>query len=337
MAKKSVALLLLCSATLAFVPSSPRCPSQVASGRASIGETTLLAQRKRDQLLKLARRIGLKRSDGDAAVALAPAPEPEARIGRDERTPPVLSEEICLMPGQIIIRVEDAPGNARRVFAGIDVLASVDKVWDMLTDYAKLQDVVPNLVSNDVVQLYSADADDEVLPAGARLRQVGAAKLMPGINFKASLTLDVREWAGGMPDRLVAQTTPLSRGDEVESDESEPTGNTEDAALRAFNAALPLERGIFPRPFAYSSLPARDISMQSVEGVRSDFSLYQGVWRLQPLTSCAPDGTDAMRLTYAVELRPSLPVPVRLLEGRIARDLTENMQAVRRVAEMNSK
>ena len=46
--------------------------------------------------------------------------------------------------------------------------------------------------------------------------------------------------------------------------------------VRAFDAALPLVRDVFPRPYAISSLPMRDISMQSVLGERGDFSLYQG-------------------------------------------------------------
>ena len=74
--------------------------------------------------------------------------------------------------------------------------------------------------------------------------------------------------------------------------------------------------------------------MQSVakaEGVpRGDFDLYQGVWRMQPLPGCADvEGGSAMRLSYAVELRPALPVPVRLLEKRIALDLEKNLRAIR--------
>jgi len=54
---------------------------------------------------------------------------------------------------------------------------------------------------------------------------------------------------------------------------------------------------------------------------------------MQPLPGCAPEGGDAMRLTYAVELRPSLPVPVALLEAKIATDLANNLKAIRSYAE----
>lgn len=265
----------------------------------------------------------------EAAEAESPSPSPSPsapqpqntsapQLGRSG-TPSFLDDEICLVPGEIVVRVEDAPGNARRIFTGVDVLASVEQVWGTLTDYENLHTVVPNLVSNEVLELYSADADRR---KGARLSQVGAAKLMPGVSFKAQLTLDVQEYIEGMPDQSLALLPEALRKKQTTS-----------ADVRDYDARLPLRRGVFPRPFAYSSLPIRDISMQSVENAPGDFALYQGVWRMQPLTHCAPDGEDAMRLSYAVELRPALPVPVRLLEGRIARDLTENLQAIRVHAE----
>ena len=258
------------------------------------------------------------------ADAPAPArpPRVDTRIGR-AGTPAVLKEEeVCLMPGEVVVRVEDAPGNARRIFTGIDILADVDTVWDILNDYERLSDVVPNLVKNEVL---SRDADG----LGGRMKQVGAAKLLPGVSFKAALTLDVRAWPDGMPASMTAATSaddPL-----VDAASSAPLPSS--AEVRARDAKLPLRRGVFPRPYAVTKLPIRDISMQSVEGAPGDFRLYQGVWRLQCLSACAPGGQSATRLTYAVELSPSLPVPVRLLEGKIANDLTGNLQAIRAFAE----
>jgi hypothetical protein len=68
--------------------------------------------------------------------------------------------------------------------------------------------------------------------------------------------------------------------------------------------------------------------MQNVPG-QGDFEHYQGIWRLQRLPNCAPDGGDACRLTYAVELRPKGFLPVGLIEGRIAVDLKNNLDAIR--------
>ena len=192
-------------------------------------------------------------------------------------------------------------------------------------------------------------------------------------------------------------TPPLNRSALSITDTTPPNARAIHQ-VREFDAALPLVRDVFPRPYALSRLPMRDISMQSVQGEQrcvpplvpteqqarrsvachaegrvhltlanhhvsahplswcewlphrspltphrspltahpsllnppssnpSDFSLYQGVWRMQPLPGCAPEGGDAMRLTYAVELRPSLPVPVALLEAKIATDLANNLK-----------
>ena len=85
---------------------------------------------------------------------------------------------------------------------------------------------------------------------------------------------------------------------------------------------------MYPRPYCISALPHRDITMQGVPG-GSDFRFYQGVWRIQELPGCAPEGGSAMRLTYSVELSPKAWVPVALLEGRIASALGENLEAIR--------
>ena len=83
-------------------------------------------------------------------------------------TPAVLSPDVCLMPGESVVRVEVAPGNARRIFTGIDIVVddcddAVELVWNVMTDYEHLTKPVPNLVQNEVVERYEN---------GARLRQV---------------------------------------------------------------------------------------------------------------------------------------------------------------------
>ena len=77
------------------------------------------------------------------------------KIANEERvrineTPYVLTDDICLMPGEPQVRIEEAPNNARRIFTGIDIIADVDRVWEVLRNYEKLQDVVPSIVSNEV-------------------------------------------------------------------------------------------------------------------------------------------------------------------------------------------
>jgi len=246
--------------------------------------------------------------------------------------PPFINEDECLVPGEPLVRVEKAPQNSRRIFAGIDIPVSVDDVWALLTDYPNLQKVVPNLVVNEVLQLYPGIAEpaivvhDPVTSAadqcqtladnmkGAVLKQVGGAKVV-GINFSARTQLEVREWPLGMPDFAHYE-------DEVFEGKSR-------AAREKESRGRELTRYVFPRPFALSSLPHKDISMQSVEGDDGEFRMYQGVWRMQPLPGCSPSGDSAMRLTYAVEVSPRPYLPVALVEGRIAQDLCSNLKSIR--------
>ena len=66
---------------------------------------------------------------------------------------PVLTDDICLFPGsEPIVRVEEAPSNARRIFTGVDIMADMESIWDVLTNFDRLQDVVPSLVKNEVLQ-----------------------------------------------------------------------------------------------------------------------------------------------------------------------------------------
>lgn len=48
---------------------------------------------------------------------------------QSEMEPPYIGEDQCLIPGEAVVRVEKAPANSRRIFAGIDIFASVEDVW----------------------------------------------------------------------------------------------------------------------------------------------------------------------------------------------------------------
>ena len=249
-------------------------------------------------------------------------------VGRDdEAAPAVLSEEVCLVPGAPVVRVESAPGNARRIFTGIDIVIdgvddALELVWSTLTDYDNLAEVVPNLVANEVLSR---------VDRGARLKQLGAAKLAPGVTFTATTTLDVVEYFDGLPTEMEAEHLTEAVSDVTPGSiaaQSRPRPSTDSEAVRAFSEKRALEWDVFPRPYCISELPHRDITMQGVRGT-GDFRFYQGVWRMQPLPGCAPPGFSAMRLTYSVELSPRAWVPVALLEGRIAAALGENLEAVR--------
>ena len=56
---------------------------------------------------------------------------------------PVLTDDICLFPGsEPIVRVEEAPSNARRIFTGVDIMADMESIWEVLTAFEKLQDEI---------------------------------------------------------------------------------------------------------------------------------------------------------------------------------------------------
>lgn len=69
---------------------------------------------------------------------------------------PVLTDDICLFPGsEPIVRVEEAPSNARRIFTGVDIMADMESIWEVLTAFDRLQNVVPSLVKNEVTTITS--------------------------------------------------------------------------------------------------------------------------------------------------------------------------------------
>lgn len=200
-----------------------------------------------------------------------------------------------------------------------------------MTNYGALQTVIPNLVVNKVLELYEGQPPELVtyeknVPEevqckqvadkmkGALLKQVGGAKVA-GINFSAKTTLEVREWPQGLPDFAHYQ------------DDMWKGKSREDRAKE--NPKVKLKRYRYPRPFALSSLPTREISMQSIADDDGEFRLYQGIWKMQPLPGCAQPGKDAMRLTYAVEISPRAYLPVGLIERRIVQDLCTNLKAIR--------
>ncbi|CAO2196077.1 unnamed protein product [Urochloa humidicola] len=76
------------------------------------------------------------------------------------------------------------------------------------------------------------------------------------------------------------------------------------------------------------SLPAarrREIAFNMIDG---DFKLFQGKWSLLQLQ----EEEATTLLSYLVELEPKLWVPVSLLEGRICREIKNNLVSIRQQA-----
>merc|ERR1719281_1025839 len=118
----------------------------------------------------------------------------------------MLLDNSCL--GDPIVRVEDVPNNAVRIFAGVDVVAPMQSVWDVLTDYENLYRVVPNLVRTEVLERNARGG-------AARIAQTGSTTMLPGISVESKMVLDVNEFYedSPLPDSQIS-TTPsrLERG-----------------------------------------------------------------------------------------------------------------------------
>jgi hypothetical protein len=220
-----------------------------------------------------------------------------------------LGDNMCLIPGDVVVRVDKAPGNSRRIYTGVDINADVQTIWDLLTDYEGLAEVVPNLVSNEVIRRTAR---------GAKIRQIGAAKILKGLNFKASMVVDVGEVVGGLAPSKIRHGDLQNKAHD-------------DDAVRLSETKEKLKRGLFPRPWSTATSDAaltRDITMVSAPNEPGDFTLYQGLWRIQPLPMCSIPGRETCRLTFAVEIQPRPWLPVALVESRIAKDIVTNLEAV---------
>ena len=66
----------------------------------------------------------------------------------------VLSDEKTqsLSEDGIFIEIKKLGGNSRRIRSKIGIVASLDTVWNILTDYEKLADVIPGLAVSKVVE-----------------------------------------------------------------------------------------------------------------------------------------------------------------------------------------
>ena len=49
------------------------------------------------------------------------------------------------------VSIENAPSNGRRIYTGVDIMAEMSSIWDVLTAFDRLQEVVPSLVKNEVL------------------------------------------------------------------------------------------------------------------------------------------------------------------------------------------
>lgn len=130
----------------------------------------------------------------------------------------------------------------------------------------------------------------------AVLYQVGAQDVAMGVKFSAACTLKCEEFLDGVPEALLS-------------------ADAADMESR------------FPVPSSSSNgCACRDITFALVEG---DFKSFRGVWRMQP----QPGGGPGTILSYALYVKPQSWLPVTIIQGRIEREVTRNLEAVCKHAE----
>ncbi|WOH01490.1 hypothetical protein DCAR_0520874 [Daucus carota subsp. sativus] len=191
---------------------------------------------------------------------MQPDPDEEEWVGSDEG---------------VEIEIEKIGKNKRRIRAKIQVEASLQHVWDVLTDYEKLSDIVPGLAVNQLL---------EKRDKFARLFQIGEQNLAFGIKFNAKGIVDC-----------------------FENDlESLPSGQR------------------------------RDIEFNMIEG---DFKLFQGKWSIEQNTikrdqfNSLPNQEFQTTLSYVVDVEPKMWLPVRLVEGRLCREISINLSSIGKEAQ----
>uniref|UniRef100_A0A453GVX0 Coenzyme Q-binding protein COQ10 START domain-containing protein n=2 Tax=Aegilops tauschii subsp. strangulata TaxID=200361 RepID=A0A453GVX0_AEGTS len=201
------------------------------------------------------------------------------------------------------MEVRKLPGkkNRRLVRARVRVGAPLRAVWATLTDYEGLAGFIPGLSE---CRLLHQDK------AFARLYQV--SPLLSPNQFVEQAVCD-----GLTHDMLCC----LQVGEQ-------------DLALGfKFNAKGTIdcyegEMELLPE----SGARRREIDFNMVDG---DFKVFQGKWSVQEVDGAGISAGQEFQttLSYVVELEPKLWVPVRLLEGRICKEIKTNLICIREEAE----
>ncbi|KAK4372383.1 hypothetical protein RND71_007767 [Anisodus tanguticus] len=170
------------------------------------------------------------------------------------------------------IDIEKMGKNRRRIRSKVAVKASLQNVWEVLTDYERLADFIPGLAISQLL---------EKEPNFARLLQIGEQDLAFGLKFNAKGVIDCFE----------------------KDLQDLPTGQR------------------------------RDIEFKMVEG---DFKKFEGKWSIEQCKTDSNKEHDSSvgqpfhtTLSYIVDVEPKLWLPVRVIEGRLCKEVKINLRSVR--------
>ncbi|KAL4383360.1 hypothetical protein GQ457_15G020390 [Hibiscus cannabinus] len=175
----------------------------------------------------------------------------------------------------VFIEIIKLGGSSRRIRSKIGIGATLETVWNILTDYEKLSDVIPALTVSKVV---------EKKDKFARLYQIGQQNLPLGLKFNAKGVIDCYE----------------------KDLEILPSGRK------------------------------REIQFKMVEG---DFVVFEGTWLIEQFNEGKCKGDEAFlgeefptTLSYSVDLKPKMWLPVQLVENRLSIEIKTNLLSIREEA-----
>ncbi|GAB2294401.1 hypothetical protein Dimus_028608 [Dionaea muscipula] len=176
----------------------------------------------------------------------------------------------------ITIEVIKLERRSRRIESSVEIDASLQTVWELLTDYERLADFIPGLVVSQLI---------EKAENYARLFQIGQQNLGLGLKFNAKGIIDCYE---------------------------------KDLKTLSFGRR-------------------REIDFKMVEG---DFLTFEGKWSIEQHDAHdeqeATDSSKRQRfhtiLYHVVNVEPKRWLPVRLVEGRLLKEIRTNLSCVREEA-----
>lgn len=114
--------------------------------------------------------------------------EPNSALSVPLAIPEAGSAAVALLQ-QVEVKTERAEGRQRQISASVQIPHSVEQVWQILTNYDRLAEFIPNLSTSQQIKH----------PAGGiRIEQVGTQNFLT-FNFRARVVLDMVET---FPERI---------------------------------------------------------------------------------------------------------------------------------------
>ncbi|KAA3458847.1 Polyketide_cyc domain-containing protein [Gossypium australe] len=252
-------------------------------------------------------------------------------VSSDDETQP-LSED------GVFIEIKKLGGNSRRIRSKIGIEANLDTVWNILTNYEKLADVIPGLAVSEVV---------EKKHKFARLYQIGQQSLPLGLKFNAKGVIDCYE--------KDLEILPSGKKREiqfkmVEGDFTmfEGTWLIEQVAQLSLVFLLSQMHFTYTFTFAIFVVPFYVDAgglFRVLSGVCPELFFPTFCSSGLHLSSCMfnkrkYEGEEASlgeefqtTLWYLVDLKPKIWLPVRLVENRLSIEIKTNLLSIREEAE----